>query len=264
MPIFTEPQSEPGTQDGLVRQTLQQGALKKFLTRLLLRSPLSGPEREAILALHGHDAVTDAHRDIVRPGQTVDFACLVVEGLAGRFDQLANGQRQITALHIPGDMCDLHSVPVPHAGWGIEALTTTRTLRIRHSLLRELTIQFPEIAFALWRDTIADASILAKWISALGRRSATSRLAHLICEMGMRTEQAGLGTRKEFRLPATQTQLADVLGLTPVHLNRTLQALRRDGVLFKEGPEIRVPDLARIWGIAEFDPQYLLLDSGAK
>ena len=80
----------------------------------------------------------------------------------------------------------------------------------------------------------------------------------------MRMEQAGLGTRTEFRLPATQMQLADVLGLTPVHLNRTLQALRRDGHLFTNGSEIRVADLARICGIAEFDPQYLLLDSGAK
>ena len=77
-------------------------------------------------------------------------------------------------------------------------------------------------------------------------------------------EQAGLGTQAHFRLPATQSQLADVLGLTPVHLNRTLQALRRDGSLFTDGFEIRVPDLDRIAEIAEFDPQYLLLDSGAE
>ena len=242
----------------------QSAALERFLGRLCLRSPLSDDEKAAILSLEGREVVTEARRDIVRPGQTIDFACLVASGLVGRFDQLANGHRQITALHIPGDMCDLHSVPVPHAGWGIEALTATTTLRIPHIYLRDLTVRYPAIAFAFWRDTIVDASILAKWISALGRRSAKSRLAHLICEMGMRMEQAGLGTRTEFRLPATQMQLADVLGLTPVHLNRTLQALRRDGHLFTNGPEIRVANLARICGIAEFDPQYLLLDSGAK
>ena len=240
------------------------GALERFLDRLMLRSLLSQEEREAILALEGREVFTAAHCDIVRPGQTVDFACLVIDGLAGRFDQLANGHRQITALHIPGDMCDLHSVAVPHAGWGIEALTGTNTLRVAHEALRELTIKFPAIAYAFWRDTIADASILAKWISALGRRSAKARMAHLICEMGIRIEQANLGTRNLFRLPATQAQLADVLGVTTVHLNRTFQTLRRDGLLFTDGTTIQVPDFDRLRSTAEFDIQYLLLDTGAK
>ena len=239
-------------------------ALEKYLVRLRLRSSFSAQEEDAILALKGSEVKTDAHRDIVRPGQTIEFACLVVDGLAGRFDQLANGHRQITALHVPGDMCDLHSVPVPHTGWGIQALAKTTTLRVPHASIKELTIQFPAIAFAFWRDTIVDASILSKWISALGRRGAKSRLAHLICEMGIRMEQAGLGTRTHFRLPATQVQLADVLGLTAVHLNRTLQALRSDGALLTEGFEVKVMDLNRLSGIAEFDPQYLLLDNGAK
>ena len=244
--------------------TSKAAALEKFLARLRIRSPLSTQEDEAILALYGREVRTDAHRDIVRPGQTIDFACLVVDGLAGRFDQLANGHRQITALHIVGDMCDLHSVAVPHAGWGIEALSTTTTLRIQHAPLRELSIQYPAIAFAFWRDTVADASILSKWISALGRRSAKARLAHLFCELGIRLEQAGLGTRTHFRLPATQAQLADVLGLTAVHLNRTLQALRGDDVLFTDGFEVKVTNLNRLRAIADFDPQYLLLESGAK
>jgi CRP-like cAMP-binding protein len=241
-----------------------RGALERFVDRLMLRSLFSQEEREAILALDGREVFTAAHRDIVRPGQTIDFACLVMDGLAGRFDQLANGHRQITALHIPGDMCDLHSVAVPHAGWGIEALTGTNTLRVPHQALRELTIKFPAIAYAFWRDTIADASILAKWISALGRRSAKARMAHLICEMGIRMEQAGLGTRNIYSLPATQAQFADVLGVTTVHLNRTIQTLRREGQLFTDGPTVRVPDFDRLCAMAEFDARYLLLDTGAK
>jgi CRP-like cAMP-binding protein len=239
-------------------------ALARFLARLTLRSDLSDEEKNAILTLPGPCVFTPAHRDIVRPGQTVDFACLVIEGLAGRFDQLANGHRQITALHIPGDMCDLHSVPVPHAGWGIEALTGTNTLRVPHEALRKVTSDYPAIAYAFWRDTIADASILAKWISALGRRSAKARMAHLICEMGIRMEQAGLGTRNSFQLPAKQAQLADVLGITTVHLNRTFQALRKESLLFTDGPAVRVPDIERLRRVAEFDAQYLLLESGAK
>ncbi len=242
----------------------QSPPISKFLARLLLRSPLNQEEQEAILALEGRETRFDAHRDIVRPGQTNDFACLVAEGLAGRFDQLANGHRQITALHIPGDMCDLHSVAVPHTGWGIEALAPTVILRIPHRQLRELTVSYPAIAFAFWRDTVVDSSILAKWISALGRRAAKERLAHLICEMGVRMEQAGLGSRDCFRLRTTQAQLADVLGLTAVHLNRSLQALRAADVVNMEGFKVQTTDVNRLRAIAEFDPQYLLLNSGAK
>lgn len=236
------------------------GALERFLARLLLRSRLSEEEQAALLGLEGRLVRINAHRDVVQPRDETNFACLVVEGLAGRFDQLANGERQITALHIPGDMCDLHSVAVPYTGWGIEALTSSTLLKIPHPALKDLTIRYPQIAYAFWRDTITDASILAKWISALGRRSAKQRLAHLMCEMGIRMEQASLGTRSEFNLPARQTQLADVLGITAVHLNRSIQSLRADGLLAMEGSRVRVSDLDGLRSVAEFDPAYLLLE----
>ena len=199
-----------------------------FLRRLLLRSCLTKAEQEAILALPGEEVCTGAHRDIVRPGQVTDFSCLVVNGLVGRFDQLANGHRQITALHIIGDFCDLHSLAVPESGWGLESLTDTTIRMVPHEALGELVESSPAFAMAFWRDTVVDSSILAKWNSALGRRSAKARLAHLLCEMGMRFEQAGLGEHHDFDFPITQAQLADVLGVTAVHLNRTMQALRLD------------------------------------
>lgn len=238
-------------------------ALEKFLFRLLLRSELSGEECQAIRDLPGDVVTTAPHRDIVRPGQHTDFACMMVDGVAGRFDQLSNGHRQITALHLQGDICDLQSVPVPHTGWGIESLTETRVKKIPHEPLRALADRYPRIAFAFWRDTIVDASILAKWISALGRRGARSRLAHLVCELGVRFEQARLGTRSRFDLSITQSQLADVLGVTPVHLNRTLQKLRQEDALYKDGATITVPNLERLERIALFDPTYLLLSREA-
>lgn len=237
-----------------------KAALETFLSRLTLRSSLDEMDCAALVALPGDEIVTAAHRDIVRPGQVTDYACMVVEGVAGRFDQLGDGKRQITALHIPGDMCDLHSVPVPHTGWGIESLTDTRIKRIPHAVLRDLAARSQPIAMAFWRDTVVDGSILSKWISALGRRSARDRLGHLMCEMGLRFEQAGLGTRTRFDLPITQAQLADVLGLTAVHLNRTMQGLRQEGLLAKDGPTVVIPDFPALAKLAEFDPTYLLLE----
>ena len=235
-------------------------ALDRFLHRLELRSELDDQERAAILALPGTSVTHAAHRDIVRPGQHLDYATLIVGGLAARFDRLSDGSRQTTAIHIPGDMADLHSVPVPHAGWGIEALVDTEVLQVPHEAIRTLAVGYPRLAFALWRDSIVDASILSKWISALGRRSAAQRLAHFYCEMGIRFEQAGLGARDDFVLPMTQMQLAEVLGVTAVHLNRSLQSLRAEGLVTTEGRRVQIADVAALCAVAEFDPKYLLLD----
>ncbi|HET9354563.1 MAG TPA: helix-turn-helix domain-containing protein, partial [Sphingomicrobium sp.] len=112
---------------------------------------------------------------------------------------------------------------------------------------------------AFWRDTVVDGSVLAKWNSALGRRSAKARLAHLLCEMGIRFETVGLGKGDEFDFPITQSQLADVLGVTAVHLNRTIQALRMDGLLVTRGSLYHLPDPGRLRRLAQFDPSYLLL-----
>lgn len=239
--------------------TSNHSAHERFLERLLRRSPLSHDEQTGILKLRSHASQAAAHRDIVSPGASVDHACLIVDGLAARYDQMRDGQRQITALHIPGDMCDLHSVVAPTAAWGIAALTTTTVLHIPHSDLRALANAYPAVALAFWRDTTADASILAKWTSNLGRRDARARLSHLLCEMGMRMELAGLASRTSYPFAATQEQLADALGLTSVHVNRTLQGLRKDEIVRAEQRTIRIADWERLVAIAEFQPDFLLI-----
>jgi CRP-like cAMP-binding protein len=225
----------------------------------MLRSPLSVEEQRAVLNLSGQRCVIDSRRDIVTPGQTVDHACLVVTGLAGRFDLDAEGRRQITAFYLPGDMCDLHSLPSPHTGWGISALVPMTILRIPHAELRAVVSQYNALALALWRDSVVDASILAKWLAIFAHKPAKAGLAHLLCEMGIRMETVGLGVRTHFQLEATQEELADTLGLTTVHMNRTLQALRKDGLVKCVGQVIEILDWPRLAEIAKFDPTYLLL-----
>lgn len=235
-------------------------ALRRFLDRLLRRSELSPEEQSAILGLRSHASQVRAHSVLVSPGQLVQDARLVVAGLVSRFDQMKEGRRQITALHIPGDMCDLQSVVSPLASWGLEALTTTTILHIPHRDFRNVATVYPAVALAFWRDTSADASVLAKWIGNLGRRDASSRLAHLLCELGLRMEGAGLGTRTEYRLPMTQTRVADVLGLSPVHVNRTLQALRRLGIVRTEQRTIHIEDWDGLAALGEFSPEFLMIE----
>jgi len=232
-------------------------ALQLFLDRLTDRSALNIEEREAILSLKTRPAQAGAHVDIVSPGEITDHACLIVSGLAGRFGQLHNGMRQITALHLPGDMCDLHSLVRPKVGWSLQALAPTMLLHVSHQDLRRLAQAYPAIAEAFWRDCVVDASILSQWVVNVGRRDARTRLGHLLCELAVRMEQIGLGSRRSFTLLATQTQLGDALGLTAVHVNRVMQTLRREGLIATQNREIIILDWDRLVRLGDFDSGYL-------
>lgn len=234
--------------------------LARFLHRLRLRSVLTAEEQEALLGLSGEVRHFRAHDDIVSPGERVEHACLVSRGLAGRFDQMLDGERQVTSFYIAGDMCDLHSVVAPLASWSISALSRVTAVLVPHGELRELCIRYPGLAVAFWRDGTVDGSIFAKWVGNLGRKNARARIAHIFCEMGMRSEAAGLGTRTAYELALIQNQLADAAGLTPVHVNRTLQELKREELLQFHNGHVTIPDWQALALAAEFDPLYLLLD----
>lgn len=241
-------------------KTTSQAALSLFLRRVLLRSRLSEQEQRAILALPSRRVVLGPHRELIAPGETIGYACLLAEGLLARFDEMRDGGRAITALHIPGDMADLHSVVLPKAGWGIATLTASTVLQVPHGDLRVLAEDYPGIARAFWRDGSTDASIVAKWVANIGRKSARARIAHLLCEMGWRMAAAGLGTRERYALPVTQEQIGDAMGMTAVHANRVLRELREAGIGSLRGGVVEIGDLDGLIAVAEFDPAFLVLD----
>jgi CRP-like cAMP-binding protein len=242
-------------------QIATQSSLKMFVERLSQRSPLTGGEVEALLGMQGYVSMARANIDIVSLGEVTTHAILVLDGLAGRFGQVIDGRRQITALYVAGDMCDLHSVVTPSAGWAVQALSPTAILRVPHAQLLEVARAYPNVAEAFWRDCSVDASVLSQWVVNVGRRDARSRLAHLICEMATRMENARLGTRQEFRLLATQAQLSDALGMTAVHVNRTLRSLRKTGLVETTGHQMRILDWRGLVKLGDFDEEYLQIKS---
>jgi CRP-like cAMP-binding protein len=238
--------------------------LSLFLQRLLRRSDLTGEEQRAVLGLTGSSHRYRPHEDIVRPGERVESACLVAKGLVARYDQRLDGRRQITSFYIPGDMCDLHSVVAPKASWSITAVSEATVIRVSHRQLGKLCIDDAALGLAFWRDCTVDASIFAKWVGNIGRKSAKERITHLFCEMGLRMETAGLGTRHAFELRATQEQLGEATGLTAVHVNRTLQEIRAQGLLTFDRGHVEIGDWHAVASIAEFDSAYLMLDAPPK
>jgi CRP-like cAMP-binding protein len=231
--------------------------LQTFADRLALHSGLDSDERRAVAALPAHAAQVQANRDFVRLGEKVDHACYIVEGLVGRFEQNREGVRQIAAVHIPGDMADLHSVVAPEAGSALQALTVTTILRVPHDALRALARKYPRIAEAFWRECVADAAILAEWVVNVGRRNALARMSHLLCELACRCEATGQSSRLDFQFAGTQNQLADMLGLTSVHVNRTLRVLKENKMVASDGRRVRILDWEELARLGEFNADYL-------
>jgi CRP-like cAMP-binding protein len=241
----------------------QGDALQLFVDRLTSRSVLTEEEVTALLGLSGQVKEVAAHIDFVRFGEQVSHSCLLMSGLAGRFGQNGDGGRQITCLHIPGDVADLVSLVSPKTGWGLTALTPTTILRIPHADLRRLTAAYPGIAEAFWRDSVADGSIFSEWVVNVGRRDAITRVAHVFCEMAIRSEMAGLGERTSYPFRATQADLGDATGLTPVHINRTLRELREQGIVEHRNGRVSIHDWDQLVSTGDFDPAFLLLNGQA-
>lgn len=238
-----------------------KSALELFAERLNALAGLAEEDIRAIAGLSGRVIQVRANTDIISRGEHAEHASLVVEGLIGRFFQLRDGKRQITAIHVPGDMADLHAVATPMIASPIQALTTTTLIRIPHGELRRVAKNNPAITSAFWAYSAVDAAILAQWTVNVGRRSATSRLAHLLCELALRMELAGRGVPASFALEATQAQLGDALSLTSVHVNRTFKELRAMNLVAVNGRTVEIANWSGLARIADFDPRYLRLST---
>jgi CRP-like cAMP-binding protein len=130
---------------------------------------------------------------------------------------------------------------------------------IPHEPFREMLNRSPALTHVFWRETLVDAAAFREWVVNLGKRDAISRIAHMICELLTRLQGVGLAAGNAFHFPASQVDVADASGMTPVHANRMIQQLRTRGLIEWEGPRICVLDVVALQALAEFDDSYLHL-----
>jgi CRP-like cAMP-binding protein len=223
---------------------------------------LSDEEKQVLLSAIGSSRDIDADRDIVSEGDRPRHCAVILEGLACRYKILEDGRRQIMSFQIAGDMCDLHSFLVSEMDHSIGTLTPCKVAHIPHETVLEIMQRYPRIAHALWRDTVIDAAIFREWMVGIGRRPAASRIAHLLCEVFVRLRAVGLAADHRFEFPVTQLEVGDALGLSLVHVNRSLQVLRGDGLITWRGKTLVIADWQGLQQVAEFEPKYLHLDDG--
>lgn len=231
----------------------------RLIRKLETASKLTADEKAAICRLPLISRAFEKGSDIVRQGDSPQHACLIAEGVVCRYRIISQGRRQILSIHVPGDLPDLQSLFLDVMDHGLAPLTPGRATFIPHSAVRDLIQAWPNVASALWRDTLVDASIFRDAIAGLGRRSARERIAHLICELAIRLDALDLIEGTRFPLPLTQAELADALGITSIHVNRVLQALRAEGLIRTEGKHVQIEDWAALCAEGDFDPEYLHL-----
>src|SRR5215212_1842434 len=220
---------------------------------------LAENERAALLNLPLQVTTLKADQDIVREGDRPTRSCALLEGFACTFKVTAEGKRQITAFHIPGDIPDLQSLHLEVLDTSLATLTPCKVGFIQHEALQDLCERCPRIAKALWRETLIDAAIFREWTVNVGRREAYARIAHILCELTVRLQVVGLTQDNTCKIPITQSEFADATGLSNVHVNRVLQELRADGLILLKGDTLQVLDWDQLKQAGDFDATYLHL-----
>lgn len=220
---------------------------------------LTNPERQAVEGVSVRLRDVPADRIIEREGDRSAQCVVVLDGLTCLSKVVGSGARQIVAFHLPGDAPDLHGLHLGHLDGDLWAVAPSTLAVMDPAQLRLLCERQPRIAAALWRVTLVDAAIQREWTVNLGQRLAVQRLAHLFCEVLLRMGAVGLAHGDACAFPVTQADLGEAIGLSSVHLNRSLQELRQEGLVSFERGSLIVHDRAALAERGDFDPAYLHL-----
>lgn len=221
---------------------------------------LTDEDRAVLEAISSESRRVPTNYDIITEGTRPAAVNLIMRGFACRYKLLPDGQRQITAFLVPGDFCDLHVTllgEMDHTigtGWGCDIVEIPR------ATIDELLQNHPRIARALRWSTLVDEATLRAWLVSMGQRSANKQMAHLICELLLRLQTVGLADADSFDFPLLQVDLGDTLGLSVVHVNRTLQELRGLNLISWKHKRVHILDVERLKSFANFEPRYLHLD----
>lgn len=229
--------------------------------------------------LQRRDSLTDADLDRLRavkteqvsfaPGQTivpaervVKRSCMMLRGLSARSHQLVGRpeERVITALHVPGDFVDLHGFVLAGLEHTVLAVGPAEVEFVDHGELTDITVNFPHLTRLLWMATLIDAAVHRQWLVASASLRSSAHLAHLLCEIYTRLNVVGAACDNRFSLPLLQRELADILGYSPIHVNRAVRDLRDRGLIRWSGADVTILDWTGLARLARFDPTYLDLE----
>ena len=228
-----------------------------LLRKLSNFTALSDAESQAVVDCCRDVREVAAHEDVISQGDRTGGVKLLLEGFACRYKTLEDGRRQIVAYFVPGDLCDLRVFILKRMDHSIGAIAPSKVATISPDNMLNLLHKYPTLTTALWWSTLVEEAITREWIVNMGQRNALERMAHLFCELLYRFRAVGLNQALSCTLPLTQVELGETLGLSSVHVNRTLQELRGAGLIILRERMLTINDLDALKGAGLFNPTYL-------
>jgi CRP-like cAMP-binding protein len=231
-----------------------------FLRKLEHYARLSARDRAAALRLWSENPRRyRAKEDIVQEGDDPRVVRLVTDGWACRYKYLEDGRRQVLGLFIPGDLCDLNVFVLREMDHFIGAITPVTVAQISREIFEEATLAQPRLLQALWWESLVTTAIQREWLMNLGSRTAYERIVHLLCEMFLRQRAAGRTEGLSCEFPLTQALIAEITGLSTVHVSRTFQTIREEGLVEIQDRILTIRDLDALKAAALFHEGYLHL-----
>lgn len=217
----------------------------------------SDEDRAALLTLPHASRSFEAGSYLVREGDVTQTCAVLVTGFAYRHKTSSDGGRQIVGIVFPGELLNLQQLHINVADHNIQTLTKCVVATIPHDALRAIIRDHPSVSDAIVTSVLIDGSIMREWLLNIGQRDARTRVSHFLCEFVTRLERRGMAFGRTYDLPMTQEQLGDALGLTAVHINRTLKVLETDGVIARNKYGFSFPKWDDLRNIADFNSRYL-------
>jgi CRP-like cAMP-binding protein len=228
-----------------------------WVRKLKLYAEMAPADEQFLNDLVRNPKSLPARRDIVSQGEVYEYLYVVIEGAACRYKVLPDGRRQIMAFLLPGDSCDVHTFLMKRMDHSIATLVPSRIAVIPRQIILDMTETRPGLTRTLWWSTLVDEAILREWIVVVGRRTAYERVSHLFWETYLRLRAIGYADANSCEVPYTQTDMADTLGLSLVHVNRSVRRLKQEGLITLENRRLTIHDPRRLPAAANFDPDYL-------
>lgn len=230
-----------------------------MIRKLEVLTRLDAEELAFLERLEATNRRVPAGTDLAVQGEPFGPVVAMRSGWAMRFKTLSDGRRQVTNFAIPGDIVGLYANLLKVADHSASTLTEAEIAEFSHDAVTELFRDHPKLAIAFAWTGAREEAVLAEKAACLGRRTAHERLGHLLLEMLRRLQMVQLTQGDRFVFPVTQELIADTLGLSAVHVNRTLGRLRAEGMIEVDGAEIHVKRVPELAAAADFDDLYLYI-----
>lgn len=232
-------------------------ALQCMLDRLLVHSPIPDEDHRSLESLPIDERLFEPGSFIIREGDFPREILILMSGFCIRHKISKDGYRQIVGVNIPGDIINLQNLCLDESDHNVQMLTRSIVAAVLKDKVRILLNSRVAIGAAFLAASLVESSIYREWILNNGRRDSRTRIGHLLCELAVRLEVGGMGSGQAYDLPMTQEQLGDAVGITAVHVNRSLKALARDGLINQVGRRISFPNWNRLKDEVGFNARYL-------